>query len=343
MLKGEPRMKTLKLFSILCLFLSMALQSCGGKTDQASTSGTDKTSRKSASLESDLKFTEARLSSLESENKELTASNEMLLEKLKELQDAAQRETVGDASDRTADKETGGLSNQNRIALIGAKAIAEFKAEQAVRRLESLTSDLSKRDDDLKRALVDLEIVSQEREGLKKEFESLKADSRNTQSQMGDTLSKLEARLAEKSDLVSKLEAELNDKEELLNTLKKAWSDATQLKSNAEDRLSQINNNFNECQNQVAQMKGLLDQSQTQSTRVTAEFEGLKKELESSNLQNRQLQSDGESYLKQIRELKETLAASVDKKQLELPASGGVDKSHSIIDRLLESAGSGKP
>ena len=290
-----------------------------------------------------MKFTEARLSSLESENKELTASNEMLLEKLKELQEAAQRETVGDTSDRTPDNETGGLSNQKRIALIGAKAIAEFKAEQAVRRLESLTSDLSKRDDDLKKALVDLEIVSQEREGLKKEFESLKADSRNTQSQMEDTLSKLEARLAEKSDLVSKIEAELNDKEELLNTLKKAWSDATQLKSNAEERLSQINNNFNECQNQVAQMRGLLDQSRTESTRITAEFEGLKKELASSNLQNRQLQSDGESYLKQIRELKETLAASVDKKQLELPASGGVDKSHSIIDRLLESAGSGKP
>jgi chromosome segregation ATPase len=343
MLKGEPRMKTLKLFSILCLFLSMALQSCVGKTDQASTSGTDKTSRTPASLESELKLTEARLSSLESENKELTASNEMLLEKLKELQEAAQRETAGDTSDRTPDNEIGGLSNQKRIALIGAKAIAEFKAEQAVRRLESLTSDLSKRDDDLKKALVDLEIVSQEREGLKKEFESLKVDSRNTHSQMNDTLSKLEARLAEKSDLVSKLEAELNDKEELLNTFKKAWSDATQLKSNAEERLSQINNNFKECQNQVAQMKGLLDQSRTESTRVTAEFEGVKKELASSNLQNRQLQSDGELYLKQIRELKETLAASVDKKQLELPASGGVDKSHSIIDRLLESAGSGKP
>jgi len=336
-------MKTLKLFSILCLFLSMALQSCGGKTDQASTSGTDKTSRTPASLESDLKFTEARLSSLESENKELTASNEMLLEKLKELQEAAQRETGGNASDRTPDNENGGLSNQNRIALIGAKAIAEFKADQALRRMESLTSDLSKRDDDLKKALVDLEIVSQEREGLKKEFESLKVDSRNTQSQMNDTLSKLEARLAEKCDLVSKLEAELNDKEGLLNTFKKAWSDATQLKSNAEERLSQINNNFKECQNQVAQMKGLLDQSRTESTLVTAEFEGLKKELASSNLQNRQLQSDGELYLKQIRELKETLAASVDKKQLELPASGGVDKSHSIIDRLLESAGSGNP
>jgi hypothetical protein len=90
-------------------------------------------------------------------------------------------------------------------------------------------------------------------------------------------------------------------------------------------------------------MRGLLDQSRTESTRITAEVEGLKKELASSNLQNRQLQSDGESYLKQIRELKETLAASIDKKQLELPASGGVDKSHSIIDRLLESAGSGKP
>lgn len=336
-------MKTLKLFSILFLFVSLALQSCGGKTDQASTSATDKTSRTPASLESELKLTEARLSSLESENMELTASNKMLLEKLKELQEAALRETGGGLSDRTPDNENVGLSNQNRIALIGAKAIAEFKADQALRRMESLTSDLSKRDDDLKKALVNFEIVSQEREGLKREFESLKADSMNTQSQMEDTLSKLEARLAEKSDLVSKIEAELNDKEQLLTTLKKAWSDATQLKNNAEERLSQINNNFNECQNQVAQMRGLLDQSRTESTRIIAEFEGLKKELASSNLQNRQLQSNGESYLKQIRELKETLAASVDKKQLELPASGGVDKSHSIIDRLLESAGSGKP
>ncbi len=336
-------MKTLKLFSILFLFVSMALQSCVGKTDQASTSGTDKTSRTAATLESELKVTESRLSSLESENKELTASNEMLSEKLKELQEAAQQEPGGATSDRTIDNETGGLSNQKKIALMGAKAIAEFKAEQAVRRLESLTADLSKRDDDLKKALVDLEIVSQEREGLKKEFESLKAESRNTRSQLEDTLSKLEARLAEKNDLVSKIEGELNDKEELLNTLKKAWSDATQLKSNAEEQLSQIKNNFNECQNQVANMRGLLDQSRTESTRITAEFEGLKKELASSNLQNRQLQSDGESYLKQIRELKEMSAASVDKKQLEPPASGGLDKSHSIIDRLLEIAGSGRP
>ncbi|MFH0958947.1 MAG: hypothetical protein V1897_09625 [Pseudomonadota bacterium] len=183
-------MNTLKLFSILFLFILMALQSCVGKTEQTPTSGTDKTSRTTVALESELKLTESRLSSIQSENKDLKASNEMLSEKLKELQEATQQESGGLTSPGTSDIESGGLSNQTRIALMGAKAIAEFKAEQAARKVESLASDLSRRDSDLKKALVDLEIVSQERDSLKKDLESLRAESKNTQSQIDDTQKK---------------------------------------------------------------------------------------------------------------------------------------------------------
>ncbi|MFH0958948.1 MAG: hypothetical protein V1897_09630 [Pseudomonadota bacterium] len=143
--------------------------------------------------------------------------------------------------------------------------------------------------------------------------------------------------------MVSKLEGELNEKEELVNTLKKAWSDATQLKSNAEEQVSQIKNSFNDCQNQMAQMRGLLEQSKSESTRITNELESLKQELSSSNVQNRQLQSDAETCLLQLKECKDRLATAVDKKQLELPPSGDLDKSHSIIERLLEGGGSGRP
>jgi chromosome segregation protein len=336
-------MKTLKLFSILFLFVLMALQSCVGKTEQVSTSSTDKTLGTSSTLESELKLTEAKLLSVESENKELKASNEMLSERLKELQEAAQGEGGDVASDSNTDSQSGGLSNQTRIALMGAKAIAEFKYEQAARKVESLTVDLSKRDNDLKKALVDLEIISQEREGLKKDLESLKAESKNAQLQMEDTLKKLESRLAEQNDVVSKIEGELDEKEKLLDTLKKAWSDATQLKGNAENQLAEIKNNFNECQKQNAQMKVLLDQSQTESTRITAELDSLKKELASNNVQMRQLQSERESYIQQIKDLEEKSKAALNKNQSEIPASGELDKSHSVIERLLEGVAGGRP
>ncbi len=336
-------MKTFKLFSILFLFVLMALQSCVGKTEQVSTSSTDKTLGASSTLESELKLTEAKLLSVESENKELRASNEMLSERLKELQEAAQEEGGEALSDKNADSQSGGLSNQTRIALMGAKAIAEFKYEQAARKVESLTVDLSKRDNDLKKALVDLEIISQEREGLKKDLESLKTESRNTHLQMEETLKTLESRLSEQNDVVSKIEGELKEKEKLLDTLKKAWSDATQLKGNAENQLDEIKNNFNECQKQAAQMKILLDRRQTESTRITAEIDSLKKELASSNVQVRQLQSERESYIQQIKDLKEKSNAADNKTQSEVPASGELEKSHSVIDRLLEGVAGDRP
>ena len=85
-------MKSSGLISIFLILASVSLQSCGGKTDQYSGSEKPGTTIQTPNVETELKRAREKLSFLESENQDLKASNKMLSEKLKELQDATENE-----------------------------------------------------------------------------------------------------------------------------------------------------------------------------------------------------------------------------------------------------------
>lgn len=332
-------MKPATLFSILLILTSVALQSCGGKSDQGSSSEQGRVTSSTPNIETELKQAKARISSVESENRELHASNQMLTDKLKEVQDAAEEEVNSQASGKTPQARSGQAGDQSRIALMGAKALLEFKTEQLSRRVESLTAELSQKEDDLKAALENLEIASRQDELLKKKLEATTSEADQKESELEQTIKKLESTLAERSAIVTRIEGELNEKEGLLNTLKKAWSDATQLKSNAESDLAQLKANVTDCRNQVDQLRSALEQERGQSGRLAAELESYRKEFSSCQAQSEQLRVQANSYLKQIQDLQTTNADLARKQQEAQPASKMPEKPAPIIEKLLQGVG----
>ncbi len=325
-------MKSAGLISIFLILASVSLQSCGRKTDQYSGSEKPGTTIQTPNGETELKRAKEKLSFLESENQDLKASNKMLSEKLKELQDATEKEN----NNASNGKRSGGPSDQTRIALMGAKAVAEFKAQQAERRLESLTSDLAKRSDDLKGALEQVEASSHENEDLKKQLEALKTEAAQKESDLEQTVKKLESTIAGRTSVIANREAELKEKEDLLNTLKKAWSDATQLKSGAEADLRQLKTNFADCQNQVAQFKASVDQQRKENERLAVELENLKKDYSSCMTQSQQLKAQSDAYIKQIQDLKSTGDQQTKKQHADQTVPTEDKKPSSVIEKLLD-------
>ena len=320
-------MKPLGLISIFLILASVSLQSCGGKTDQYSGPEKPGASVQTPNVETELKRAKEKLSSLETDNQDLKASNKILSEKLKELQDAAENET----NNTPTGTSSGGLSDQTRIALMGAKAVSEFKAQQAQRRLESLTADLAKKDDELKGALEQVEASSHENEDLKNKLETLNTEGAQKESELEETVKKLESTIAERTSVITQREAELKEKEDLLNTLKKAWSDATQLKSAAEADLSKLKTSFTDCQNQTTQLKTTEDQQKKENERLVGELENLKKDYSSCMTQSQQIKAQSDAYLKQIQDFKST-----GNQQPDQAASRENKKPPSVIEKLLD-------
>jgi DNA repair exonuclease SbcCD ATPase subunit len=320
-------MKPLGLISIFLILASVSLQSCGGKTDQYSGSEKPGASVQAPNVETELKRAKEKLSSLETDNQDLQASNKILSEKLKELQDAAENQ----ANNTPTGTSPGGLSDQTRIALMGAKAVAEFKAQQAERRLESITADLTKKDDELKGALEQVEASSHENENLKNKLETLNTETVQKKSELEETVKKLEATIAERNSVIIKMEAESKEKEDLLNTLKKAWSDATQLKSAAEADLKKLKTSFADCQNQTTQLKTMEGQQKKENERLAGELQNLKKDYSSCMAQSQQLKAQSDAYLKQIQDFKST-----GNQQPDQAGSRENKKPSSVIEKLLD-------
>ena len=331
-------MKPLGLISIFLILASVSLQSCGGKTDQHSGTEKPEAAVHASNSESELKRAQEKLSSLETDNQDLQASNKILSEKLKELQDAASNETTGTSTGKSPD----GLSDQTRIALMGAKAVAEFKAQQAERRLESLTADLAKKDDDLKGALQQVEASSHEAEDLKVKLETLNAEASQKQLELEGTLKKLESTVAERTSVITQRDAELKEKEDLLNTLKKAWSDATQLKSAAEADLSKLKSSFTDCQNQIAQLKTSEDQKKKENEKLAGDLENVKKEYSACMMQSQQLKAQSDAYLKQIQDFKSTGNQQTKNQQADQTVSKENQKPSSVIEKLLDGVATDK-
>lgn len=327
-------MKHLGLFLILLLLAAVSLQSCGGSADEKSEAVKQTPTLQTVDVDKELKQVKEKLLSLESENKELHASNKMLSEKLKELQEAAEAEIHKESTKKSSGSSSGAVSDQTRIALMGAKAVAEFRADQAERRVKSLTANLSQKEEDLKNALENVENVSHENDQLRKKLETLTAAVASKESEYEQTVKKLESTVAERASIIAKQEEELKQKEDILNTLKTALSDAGQLKSVAEANLDQLKKNLTECQNMNNELKTSMDKQQKETAMLSGELENLKQNYSSCLNQFTSLKAQSDTYLKQIKHLESYIA----KHKSVTTTQKGKEKTLPIIEKLLDSS-----
>ncbi len=319
------------LFSILLIVASVSLISCSQSTDQNVPANHTASLGQSASVEAELKQTRDRLTSAETENRELQASNKMLTEKLKEIQEAAEVEAKKAVSGTPSGGPSGAVPEQTRIALMGAKAIAEFRAREAERHVESLKAELSKKDDEMRAALEKVESISHENDDLKNKLDTLSADTAQKEMELDQTVKKLESTVSERATTIAKQDADLKEKEDLIGTLKKAWSDASQLKTSLEAGLNQAKTNLAECEKQNNGLKASLDQQQKETAKYSGDFESLKKDHSSCIAQTQALKKQLETCAKQI----EALKAFAEKQKASDLSPKEKGSTTSVVEQLL--------
>ncbi len=132
-------------------------------------------------------------------------------------------------------EKTKAKGDESRVELMGAKAIAEFKAEQLHRRVEKLTQDLSVKEQEVASIRQNAQQQSGEVEQLRARVTELQKADQSRTAELQSRLESIGKELKERSAAAEQFKRELDEKAELLNALKNAVSDASKLKSHRRD------------------------------------------------------------------------------------------------------------
>ncbi|MEW6350071.1 MAG: hypothetical protein AB1646_13475 [Thermodesulfobacteriota bacterium] len=187
-----------------------------------------------------------------------------------------------DARDTSEDAELAGedpVTRAARIKLMGAKALAEFKADKLGKRVEGLEQGLKEKDEELTR----LRAEAKEKEGqvhaLTRQVQELQSVEQTRSSQVEAALTDMKARLAERADESKRLKKQLGDSQELLAALKTAVADSSRLKEEAEAHLAKLNKRIKELQGQASQAYATAEQYKQEYLNLSAQMKQTTKDL----------------------------------------------------------------
>lgn len=327
-------------FLAIALLVSPMIFGCGpGPKPGASN---EQSQQMISSLESELDRARTEVEKQIDINKTLEDQVQSLTSKLDEIE----KEEAGSAQSQESStvSSSGALDSQSRVALMGAKALAEFKAEQLSSKLEKLTKESQARDTDLAKAVEKADALDAELKGIKEALEekTQQYDSQTTEktaqiNQMGMELKNLSAQ-------VNEMKQEVADKEELLATLKKAWSDATQLKTAAEAESARLKTELTEVNAQLATVTEAAEKSSKEASILKGELQQAQERIESATTQIEKLSSDNQAYSKEVERLKVN-AATLSNKLYALERAAGTDSENfaTSLDRIMSGTFESKP
>ncbi len=160
-----------------------------------------------------------------------------------------------------------------RVSLMGAKALAEFKAKQMSQRVEKLRQDLESKEQELASIRQNALQKEQAVATLTKRIQDLQNSQNAKVEQLTSRLDQISKDLAARSAETEQLRKGMEDKTTTLHALKTAIADSGRLKQGAE--------------NETARLKTAL-------TEMEKHLVGAKAEAEQGRLQIAQLQKDAE-------------------------------------------------
>ncbi len=159
-----------------------------------------------------------------------------------------------------------------RIKLIGAKALAEFKADKLRKRVEGLEQGLKEKDEELARLRTD----AKEREGqvaaLTKQVQEFQTQEQARSAEVQTKLTEMQARLTERAEESKRLKKQYGESQELLAALKTAVNDSSRLKEEAEGHLTKLNKRIKELQGQASQAHETAEQYKQEYQNLTAQM-----------------------------------------------------------------------
>ncbi|MCX5861596.1 MAG: hypothetical protein WCG29_08470 [Desulfomonile sp.] len=296
--------------TILMIVLALVFQGCGENRVEKSSSDALPAQKLVSDFQATLAQSRDKLEQERDRNFELMQRVQLLLEKLKESEDRISGHKTGEVS-RIVDP-----GEKKRIELMGAKALAEYRAEQFRRRLDQLSRDLDLKEQEIEAIRQNSAKKDVEVQQLRQTIEDLQAADKTRTAQLGSRLEQITRDLEERTASANKFKGDLDEKTELLGTLKNAVSDATKLKANAEAEIARLNGDLGEAlrqleasQSQVLQYrqdlmqaKNNIDQAQVDMERLRQEAGRWHSETERSQNETEQIRQAADSYRKQAEE-----------------------------------------
>lgn len=293
--------------TILIAAVALICQGCGENRIDKSASQTQPAQQLVSDLQSTLAQARGNLEREKERNLELMERVQVLLDKLKETEGRISVQQPAEPA-KAADP-----GEKKRIELMGAKALAEYRAEQFRRRLDQLNRDLDLKESELEAIRQNSSKKDLEVSELRRNIEELQEADKNRTGQLNAKLEQITRDLEERTQAATRFKKDLDEKTELLAALKNAVSDATKLKANAEAEIARLSADLREAltqleasQSQVAQYqhelmlaKNSLEQAQIDTDRLRQEVGNWQNETERSRNETEQMGQTAESYKKQ--------------------------------------------
>lgn len=324
----------------IVLMVSPIIYGCGSSGKQGS--ATEQTQQLVTGLRSELEQARKELEAQVELNRSLDDQVQSLTGKLDEIEKQAPQNAS--TADSQAVSSLGALDSQSRVALMGAKALAEFKAEQLSAKLEKLSKESLTKEAELAKSMEKSESLSEEITQIKNslqqkadEFDSVVAEKAARINQMGLELKNLTQQVAD-------LRQDVSEKDELLVTLKKAWSDATQLKTAAESDVSRLRTELETITRQSSTYKDAAERGSQEATFFKAELEQARERLDSTTAQLEKLTNENLLSSTEIERLK-AHSANLANKLYAVERAAGVDSENFVtsLDRIMSGTFSGNP
>jgi len=276
--------------------LALFFQGCGDTEAEKSKAEATQSREVIAKLQSQLAEARDGLARQQAENRQLSETVRTFDQKIAQIQVAAEKAAEESRSRRGASSATpegNGDADQSRITLMGAKAVAEFKAAQLSQKLESLKKDLERKEEELARIREDAQKKDNEIQMLSKRVEELQAQDQTRSAEVNSKLEHLGKELEKRSVESRQLKKDLDDKVGLLEALKNAVADAGRLKATAEAEASGL-------RNQISELTRQLTASQTDGKACRQEIARLQSEGEGRRQEIASLQNESEGFRQEI-------------------------------------------
>lgn len=265
-------MKILKAITLLAA-LMCAVQACSQVDTEQYEKKLQAASEQVNQLREELAAARDQLAEQENRNRALTEQVESLKQR---LQKPAPRR--GGRS--------GGPEAEARIKLLGARALAEHRAEALGKRLDRLKEDLKQKEEALESIRSEAREKGVEVEELQTRLRSLQEAEGARSAELKQRLDAIRSELEERSKVSNQLRRQVKRNEELVETLNRAVADARQLKEKAEadvERLieerTRLSEQVEEAQAEIERMQDLAERSRAEISRCTEEVESLRTAL----------------------------------------------------------------
>ncbi|HMK35214.1 MAG TPA: hypothetical protein VK463_09125 [Desulfomonilaceae bacterium] len=312
---------------ILILGSMIFLQGCGDSNVDKLRGEAEQCQKHVSNLESQLTQARDTVARQQAEKGDLVGQLDALRQKNRELEASAAKKAEPARE----------VTDAGKIGLMGAKAIAEFKAEQLSKRLDKLSSDLDAKEQELARINQLAKQKDAEVAELKARMEKLQAGDKNRVEELQARLDSISKELEQRSAAENKIRQDLQEKSELLAALKNAVADSAKLKSAAETELSTLRTELAQVSKQLETSKAQAAQEGKDLQDCAAWAEKADKELELRQAAITECRTDAE----RLRQEGEQLKAAVTELNTRIKAAESSAEDESTIDRILEAPKAG--